>query len=746
MKTSDTDFSAMREDKFEQSRRRKDRIARKIISAGGYMIIISILAILAFLVYETVPLFRGESVKKHDVSDEPHFTAPTVLAGVDQYQELYYLLDKAGKIRYGYLKNASRLPADSLGLAPDEHIILAVKGNLQKETFSVVTNKNRFLTAEIRLKPVYSGHTRKITAEFNLLDEWKTEDGDAAKIPSVKRLAFSQNDDGLLTYVWVDSAGKVWLRRLDPDFGENTVVAIPLPAGAADISAITIDPDGENLALGTAGGSLLWFDISDAEAIELKDRLQVGGAPITAVAYLIGGGTLIAGTRQGDLFSFFPVRTRGNLFKLTRIHSFLPMRAAITSIFASPRSRLFLAMDGKGAAQLGFSTSGKTELKFTASKFPLIALDIAPKSDGILAVDKRNRVGFWSLRIAHPEATLKTLFGKVWYEGYPGPQFVWQSTGGSDSFEPKLSIVPLIFGTLKGTLYAMIFSIPLAILAAIYVSQFAPQKLARVVKPIVEIMAALPSVVIGMLAGLYFSPLLEKNLMTAFMLLTVSPVVFAVGAFFWWKIARKIQGGPFAGSELLFALLIGILSFFLALWLKTPVENFLFGGNIQSWLHHALGLTYDTRNSIVVGFALGFAVVPIIFTMAEDALSNVPASLKSAALALGASKWQTVRKVVLPAAGAGIFAGVMLGLGRAIGETMIVLMATGNTPLLDWSPFNGFRAMSANIAVEIPEAPVGGTLYHVLFLTALLLFAFTFILNTVSSIVGERLRKKYARF
>jgi len=139
-------------------------------------------------------------------------------------------------------------------------------------------------------------------------------------------------------------------------------------------------------------------------------------------------------------------------------------------------------------------------------------------------------------------------------------------------------------------------------------------------------------------------------------------------------------------------------------------------------------------------------VVPIIFTMAEDALSNVPASLKSAALALGASKWQTVRKVILPAAGAGIFAGVMLGLGRAIGETMIVLMATGNTPLLDWSPFNGFRAMSANIAVEMPEAPVGGTLFHVLFLTALLLFAFTFILNTVSSIIGERLRKKYARF
>jgi phosphate transport system permease protein len=148
----------------------------------------------------------------------------------------------------------------------------------------------------------------------------------------------------------------------------------------------------------------------------------------------------------------------------------------------------------------------------------------------------------------------------------------------------------------------------------------------------------------------------------------------------------------------------------------------------------------------VVGFALGFAVIPIIFTISEDALSNVPESLTSASLALGASRWQTVRRVVLPAAAGGIFAAVMLGLGRAIGETMIVLMATGNTPIMSISPFNGFRAMSACIAVEIPEAPVGGTLYRVLFLTALILFIFTFLINSLSALIGDRLRKKYARF
>jgi phosphate transport system permease protein len=127
-------------------------------------------------------------------------------------------------------------------------------------------------------------------------------------------------------------------------------------------------------------------------------------------------------------------------------------------------------------------------------------------------------------------------------------------------------------------------------------------------------------------------------------------------------------------------------------------------------------------------------------------MSAVPRSLTSAALALGASRWQSALHVVLPAASPGIFAAIMLGLGRAIGETMIVLMATGNTPIVDFSPFNGMRTMSAGIAVEIPEAPHAGTLYRVLFFTGFLLFCFTFLLNTGADLIGRRLRKRYGQF
>jgi phosphate transport system permease protein len=178
---------------------------------------------------------------------------------------------------------------------------------------------------------------------------------------------------------------------------------------------------------------------------------------------------------------------------------------------------------------------------------------------------------------------------------------------------------------------------------------------------------------------------------------------------------------------------------------ESTLGRLLFGGDLRQWLIDVAGITFDQRNAVVVGFALGFAVIPIIFTLAEDAFSNVPPSLVSASLALGATRWQAATTVVLPAASPGLFAAVMTGLGRAVGETMIVLMATGNTPILSLSPFSGMRTMSACIAVELPEAPYGGSLYRVLILTALLLFAMTFALNTVAVMISARLRARFGK-
>jgi phosphate transport system permease protein len=212
---------------------------------------------------------------------------------------------------------------------------------------------------------------------------------------------------------------------------------------------------------------------------------------------------------------------------------------------------------------------------------------------------------------------------------------------------------------------------------------------------------------------------------------------------FWDRLPHGLRKRLKPGTEVFVIVPLLLVGGWLAFLVGPAVEAALFGGDAKQWVSTALGLVYDQRNSIVVGLAMGFAVIPIIFTISEDAFSSVPQHLTAASLALGASRWQTATRVVLPTASPGIFSAIMVGFGRAVGETMIVLMATGNTPLLDWSPFNGMRTLSANIAVEVPEAPYGATLYRVLFLSACVLFLMTFFVNTVAELVRQRLRDKY---
>jgi len=182
----------------------------------------------------------------------------------------------------------------------------------------------------------------------------------------------------------------------------------------------------------------------------------------------------------------------------------------------------------------------------------------------------------------------------------------------------------------------------------------------------------------------------------------------------------------------------------LSMALSSPIENLFFEGDLRSHMSNEWGLNYDQRNALVVGLIMGFAVIPTIFSIAEDALFSVPQHLVRGSLALGATRWQTMTSVVLPAASPGIFSAIMMGFGRAVGETMIVLMATGNTPLMDASIFQGMRTLAANLAVEVPEAEVFSTHYRVLFLAALILFLFTFVFNTLAEIIRHRLRQRYS--
>ena len=246
------------------------------------------------------------------------------------------------------------------------------------------------------------------------------------------------------------------------------------------------------------------------------------------------------------------------------------------------------------------------------------------------------------------------------WSGYAKPEYIWQPIGQIQ----KYNIIPLLVGTLKVTLIGLFFAVPLAVGAAIYVSQLARPRVRETVKPVIELLSGIPSVVVGF-----------------------------------------------------FALLI-----------------------MASVLQHIF--SYQTRlNAFVAGCTLGFAVIPVIFSISEDALTSVPRAYTQAALALGASRWQTAWQIVLPAALPGVFAATVLGFGRAIGETMIVLMVC-SASVMSWSIFDSARSITATIAAEMAEAVNGGPHYRMLFMLGALLFAATFVSNMIGEVVINRFKLK----
>jgi phosphate transport system permease protein len=431
---------------------------------------------------------------------------------------------------------------------------------------------------------------------------------------------------------------------------------------------------------------------------------------------------------------------------MTLIHRFTAHTSAVTDITISQRDKGFITTDAGGEIRLHHSTSAQTLLTLAPQQGALRSTYFSPKADGLVGLAENNRLVHYHISNPYPEITLATLFSPVVYEGYGRPELVWQSSSGSDDFEAKFSLTPLIFGTIKGTVYAVLLAVPLAVLAAIYTAMFMHPDLRAKIKPTIEIMAALPTVVLGFLAGLWFAPVLERNFPAMTGMVLVMPLVIALSSGLFLLLPASLKHRVRPGVEALLMMPIIVAVVWGCLETNAWWESFLFDGHFKPWLQTHLGLNYDQRNAIVVGVAMGFAIIPIIYSISEEALSNVPKNLIAGSLALGATRWQTLTHLVLISASPGIFSALMIGFGRAVGETMIVLMATGNTPIMDWSLFNGFRTLSANIAVEIPEAPHGGTLYRTLFLAGLLLFIATFLLNTVAELVRQRLREKYSQF
>jgi len=511
--------------------------------------------------------------------------------------------------------------------------------------------------------------------------------------------------------------------------------------------SMRMDVEQRDLYVAGSGGNIFFYDISNKSNPSLVDKVRAvsSNERITSLEFLAGGISILVGDSTGKISQWFPVRNEANEYSLEKVRSFNKNKSPIVSIVPEYFRKAFVAVDEKGHLGL-FHTTAERVVYFSKLKQDNVeAIGIAPRANAIVYQDSNtDSLHYLDVHNKHPEISWKSIWGKVWYESRAGPEYIWQSSSASSVFEPKFSLTPLVFGTLKAAFYAMLIAMPLAILGAMYTAYFMAPKMRQVVKPTIEIMEALPTVILGFLAGLWLAPFVEKHLPGTFMVFILVPLSVLAAAALWEFVPERIKHVIPEGWEAVLLIPVVLLSALTAILLSQPVENLFFGGNMPLWLSTELGITYDQRNSLVVGFAMGFAVIPTIFSISEDAVYSVPKHLTSGSLALGATPWQTMVRVVLLTASPGIFSAVMIGMGRAVGETMIVVMATGNTAIMDLNIFQGFRALSANIAVEMPESEVGSTHYRVLFLAGLVLFIATFCFNTVAEVVRQRLRNKYS--
>ncbi len=744
-----------------RSRRAADALFKYTVIAGGVSIILSILGILVFVGWEAWPLTSGARVEVREPIEIAGFPAGALVA--DEYRENAVQLGTDGVVRQILLSDGSVVDRWPLQIPPvvmdddpersnasEQSARASPRPVARVETlpgsheFVFATDDGRVHLLPLRFDVTFDDEQRRtIAPRFGDVVSVLPAEGGGRAGPFTIR-----HGDGVTTAVARSADGSLaFYRRAEEE--------IPLLEETRESEArhrldtpspvrqLLLDTDQTLLIAALEDGRLALWHVSEDGEVRDARLTDPGPASVTSMTFLIGDRAVVVGRENGSIELWFPLRDDEGEYRLVPVREFPPHPSAVTELSPSMRNKSFLAYSRDGTLGLYHSTSHRTLWRGDSGITAASELLFSPRGDAGLVVSAP-RIGRVEVDNPHPETSLRSLFGRSWYEGYRQPEFVWQSSSGSDDFEPKLSLTPLIFGTLKGTFYSLLLAIPLGVFGAMFASEFMHPRYKKVVKPTVEIMAALPSVVLGFLAGLWLAPRLETWFPALILMMVAAPVAVVGTGLAWARLPLRLRNRLADGSEVLIYAAVLVAVGFLCVRLSAPFERLVFDGSFALWLYETTGLEYDQRNAIVIGIAMGFAVIPIIFSVAEDAFSNVPRNLTSGSLALGANRWQTVTRVVLPTASPGIFSAIMIGFGRAVGETMIVLMATGNTPIMDWSPFNGFRTLSANIAVEIPEAPQGDTLYRTLFLAALLLFVITFVVNTAAEVVRHRLRRRYA--
>lgn len=745
------DFNDAAAVRYRNYRKVKDVIIRYLMAVGGISVIAAIVMIALYLVWVVIPLFMPARIEQ--LASYPAPGGPgdqTVYYATEEQHEVGMRVTRQGNIVFFRTATGEVIKQEQTITPGDAGVTAFGAGDPSQKLLLFGLADGTAILRGHDYAVSYPDNQRLITPSV-----YSLFDGEPVVLDSAGKsivLIAGQTDASQTTIAAVTDDTRLLLINLAVQAGflgdgtlTRTEQEIQINANT-QVTHLIVDVEQRELYFTDDRGWLYYYDITDKTAPQLIERVRAAqnNTTVTALQFLSGGISVLVGESDGMVSQWFPVRDADNNYTLKKIRDFEQQNAAITSIVPEYYRKGMIALDADGKLAIYHTTAHRTVKVAEVGASADSRLAIAPRADALLVEDAGGKLQYWELHNEHPEVSWSSLWGKVWYESREQPEYIWQSSSASSDFEPKFSLTPLAFGTLKASFYAMLFAVPLAIMGAIYTAYFMAPGIRNYVKPTIEIMAALPTVILGFLAGLWFAPIVENYLPAMFMMFIAVPVTILVMAWMWPRLPDIVRSRVAPGWEAMVLVPVIILVTVLVFSLSKPIELWLFDGNLPLWMGQELGIAYDQRNSFIVGIAIGFAVIPTVFSISEDAIFGVPKQLTTGSLALGATPWQTMARVILLTASPGIFSAVMIGLGRAVGETMIVVMATGNTAIMDLNMFQGFRALSANIAVEMPESEVGSTHYRILFLAGLVLFMATFVFNTVAEVVRQRLRQKYS--
>jgi phosphate transport system permease protein len=740
--------------KLRKKRARRDGVSLYGVAAGGLGVIFALALIFVYLFYETLPLLKPVRVELFTEFTVPGDVdrAPTLHLTLDRFEEIGARFSASGVITFfdsmtGELRERIEIPVPEGG-----RVTSFGRAESRRSLFVYGYSDGSVLPIKVEYPQTFVGESRQINPRLAYpLGETPIRIGDA-QAETYSALGVVEGRGGYIVAGGTESGdialalftsrtnlmtGAVQVQRQDYN----------LPSIGRPIRQILVPENLRSVFAIDDRGQMFVFDIVDLNNPFLIQEVNLvpQGALVTAAEFIVGSRALLIGGSDGSVSQWFLVRDdEADTSRMTLVRSFKPHEGAVTFIEPEYLRKGFLTGDDRGNVALHYATSTATLATLSVTDQPISRLAMGP-INSLALIKSRDSDALQVLKIEnpHPQSTFSALWGRVWYEGRAQPEFIWQSSSADDAFEAKFSLVPLSIGTLKAALFAMLLATPLAIMGAIYTAYFMAPAIRKIVKPSIELMEALPTVILGFLAGIWLAPYVENNLPILVTGTIGFPAMILLAAFVWSRLPLRIRTVVPSGWEAMLLVPVVIFTGWFVVTSSPWIEVAFFDGSMRQWFTE-VGIPYDQRNALIVGMAMGFAVIPTIFSIAEDAVFSVPRHLTMGSLALGATPWQTVTGVVLLTASPGIFSAIMIGFGRAVGETMIVLMASGNSPIVNFNIFEGMRTLAANIAVELPETAVGSTHFRVLFLSALVLLVFTFVLNTAAEVVRQRLRKRYA--